>query len=131
MGADVPRQVRRCAVHPERVAAARKIGLNKKLYVGNLPFNTTEDDLRDLFARHGTVASVKVITDRETGRSRGFAFVEMDANGAQEAMRALDGNQFGGRPLKVNEAQERERGGDRGGDRGGRGAPRHGGGGRY
>jgi RNA recognition motif-containing protein len=53
----------------------------------------------------------------------------MDANGAQEAMRALDGNQFGGRPLRVNEAQERERGGDRGGDRGGRGGPRHGGGG--
>ena len=102
--------------------------LNKKLYVGNLPFSSTEEDLKDLFGRYGTVASVKVITDRETGRPRGFAFVEMDANGAQEAMRALDGNQFGGRPLRVNEAQERERGGDRG-DRGGRGGPRHGGGG--
>jgi RNA recognition motif-containing protein len=103
--------------------------LNKKLYVGNLPFSATEEDLKDLFGRHGTVTSVKVITDRETGRPRGFAFVEMDANGATEAMRALDGNQFGGRPLRVNEAQERERGGDRGGDRGGRGGPRHGGGG--
>ena len=112
-----------------RAAAARKIGLNKKLYVGNLPFSATEEDLKDLFGRHGTVTSVKVITDRETGRPRGFAFVEMDANGATEAMRALDGNQFGGRPLRVNEAQERERGGDRGGDRGGRGGPRHGGGG--
>jgi RNA recognition motif-containing protein len=110
---------------PEGAPAARKIGLNKKLYVGNLPFSSTEEDLKDLFGRYGTVSSVKVITDRETGRPRGFAFVEMDANGAQEAMRALDGNQFGGRPLRVNEAQERERGGDRGG----RGGPRHGGGG--
>jgi len=98
--------------------------LTKKLYVGNLPFSTTEEDLRELFGQHGEVTSAKVITDRETGRSRGFAFVEMDANGAQEAMRALDGNQFGGRPLRVNEAQERERGGG-----GGRGGPRGGGGG--
>ncbi|MEN8160028.1 MAG: RNA-binding protein [Myxococcota bacterium] len=97
--------------------------MTKKLYVGNLPFTTTEEDLRELFAQHGEVSSAKVITDRETGRSRGFAFVEM-ASGAEEAMRALDGNQFGGRPLRVNEAQERERGG-RGGPRGG------GGGGRY
>jgi RNA recognition motif-containing protein len=100
--------------------------LNKKLYVGNLPFTTTEEDLREMFAAHGEVTSAKVITDRETGRSRGFAFVEM-ASGAEEAMRALDGNQFGGRPLRVNEAQERERGG-RGGPRGGGGG---GGGGRY
>jgi len=99
--------------------------LTKKLYVGNLPFSTTEEDLREMFAAHGEVTSAKVITDRETGRSRGFAFVEM-ASGAEEAMRALDGNQFGGRPLRVNEAQERERGG-RGGPRGGGG----GGGGRY
>jgi RNA recognition motif-containing protein len=100
--------------------------LNKKLYVGNLPFSTTEEELRERFAAHGEVTSAKVITDRETGRSRGFAFVEM-ASGAEEAMRALDGNQFGGRPLRVNEAQERERGG-RGGPRGGGGG---GGGGRY
>jgi RNA recognition motif-containing protein len=104
----------------------RTIVLNKKLYVGNIPFSCTEADLRDLFGRHGTVTSVKVITDRETGRPRGFAFVEMDANGAQEAMRALDGSQFGGRPMRVNEAMERERGGDRGGDRGGRGGDRGG-----
>jgi RNA recognition motif-containing protein len=95
----------------------------KKLYVGNLPFTSTEEDLKELFGQYGQVSSAKVITDRETGRSRGFAFVEMDS-GADEAMRALDGNQFGGRPLRVNEAQERERGG-RGGPRGG------GGGGRY
>jgi RNA recognition motif-containing protein len=101
--------------------------LNKTLYVGNLPFSTTEEELREMFAAHGEVTSAKVITDRETGRSRGFAFVEM-ASGAEEAMRALDGNQFGGRPLRVNEAQERERGG-RGGPRGGGGGG--GGGGRY
>ena len=104
----------------------RTMVLNKKLYVGNIPFSCTEADLRDLFGRHGTVTSVKVITDRETGRPRGFAFVEMDATGAQEAMRALDGSQFGGRPMRVNEAMERERGGDRGGDRGGRGGDRGG-----
>jgi len=107
----------------------RTIVLNKKLYVGNIPFSCTEADLRDLFGRHGTVTSVKVITDRETGRPRGFAFVEMET-GAQEAMRALDGSQFGGRPMRVNEAMERERGGDRGGERGGdRGGDRGGRGG--
>lgn len=89
----------------------------KKLYVGNLPFSTTEAELRELFGRHGTVERVSVITDRETGRPRGFAFVEMDAKGADDAMRALDGSQLGGRALRVSEAQER---GDRG-DRGGRG----------
>ena len=100
--------------------------MNKKLYVGNLPFTTTEEELKEMFGQHGEVTSAKVITDRETGRSRGFAFVEMDENGATAAMRALDGNQFGGRPLRVNEAQERERGGAGGG---GRGGPRGGGGG--
>ena len=102
--------------------------MNKKLYVGNLPFSTTEEELKEMFGQHGEVTSAKVITDRETGRSRGFAFVEMDENGATAAMRALDGNQFGGRPLRVNEAQERERGGGGGG--GGRGGG-GGGGGRY
>jgi RNA recognition motif-containing protein len=95
--------------------------LGKKLYVGNLPFNSTEEDLRAAFERHGAVGSVNVITDRETGRSRGFAFVEMeDAAAAEEAMRALDGTDFGGRSLRVNEAQER-RGGGGGGGGGGRG----------
>jgi RNA recognition motif-containing protein len=95
--------------------------LGKKLYVGNLPFNTTESELRDLFGRHGTVESVKVITDRETGRSRGFAFVEMDASAADEAMRALDGTDLGGRSLRVNEANDRPQRSDRGGGRGDRG----------
>jgi len=96
--------------------------LAKKLYVGNLPFSVTEAELRELFGRPGTVERVSVITDRETGRPRGFAFVEMDAKGADDAMRALDGNQLGGRALRVSEAQER-------GDRGGRGGGGGGGGG--
>jgi RNA recognition motif-containing protein len=94
--------------------------LSKKLYVGNIPFSTTEDELRAVFEKHGSVASVNVITDRETGRPRGFAFVEMDeASAADEAMRALDGSDLGGRSLRVNEAQDR-RGGRRGGGGGGR-----------
>ena len=97
----------------------------KKLYVGNLPFTSTEAELRELFGRHGTVERVSVITDRETGRPRGFAFVEMDPKGADDAMRALDGSQLGGRALRVSEAQERgDRGGDRGGRGGGGGGPR-------
>jgi cold-inducible RNA-binding protein len=91
--------------------------MSKKLYVGNLSFNSTEADLKDLFGRHGTVESAAVIMDRETGRSRGFAFVEMEDAAAEKAMRALDGADLGGRTLKVNEAQDRR--GDRGGDRGG------------
>jgi RNA recognition motif-containing protein len=106
--------------------------LFKKLYVGNLPFSTTEAELRDLFARHGAVESVKVITDRETGRPRGFAFVEMDAAAAGEAIRALDGTELGGRSLRVNEAQERGAGGGGGGGyRGPRGGGGGGGGGGY
>jgi RNA recognition motif-containing protein len=89
--------------------------LSKKLYVGNLSFSSTEADLRDLFGRHGSVESVNVITDRETGRPRGFAFVEMaEGSAAQDAIRALDGTDFGGRTIKVNEAQDRQnRGGSR------------------
>jgi RNA recognition motif-containing protein len=91
--------------------------LSKKLYVGNLSFSSTEDDVRAAFESHGSVDSVNVITDRETGRSRGFAFVEMeDAGAADNAMRALDGSDLGGRNIKVNEAKDRERsGGGRGG----------------
>jgi RNA recognition motif-containing protein len=96
--------------------------LGKKLYVGNIPFTTTEAELRELFGRHGTIERVSVITDRETGRPRGFAFVEMDARGAEDAMRALDGSQMGGRSLRVSEAQERGDRGPRGG--GGMGGPR-------
>jgi RNA recognition motif-containing protein len=96
----------------------------KKLYVGNLSYDTTEDALRGMFEQHGEVASVAVITDRETGRSKGFGFVEMaEDSAAQAAMDALDGTEVDGRNLKVNEARPRE---DRGGGRGGGG----GGGGR-
>ena len=96
--------------------------MGKKIYVGNLPFSVTEADLRGLFEEHGTVESVNVIVDRDTGRARGFAFVEMeDQAGAAKAMQALDGQGFGGRDLKVSEAKERGSGGGGGGGyRGGR-----------
>jgi RNA recognition motif-containing protein len=90
--------------------------LSKKIYVGNLPFSATEDELRDLFGRHGSIDSVNVITDRETGRARGFAFVEMsEASAASDAIRALDGTDMGGRALRVNEAEDRRGGGGGGG----------------
>ena len=91
--------------------------MSKKLYVGNLPFSVTESELRSLFQSHGAVESVNVIMDRETGRPRGFAFVEMqEASDAANAIRALDGTDMGGRSLRVNEAQDK-RGGGGGGDR--------------
>lgn len=93
-----------------------------KLYVGNLPFSATEESVRALFSQHGTVERVSLITDRDTGRPRGFGFVEMSNADASRAMQALNGTDFGGRSLKVNEAQERERSGG--------GGPRGGGGGR-
>ena len=99
---------------PSQTVAKRdeECELSKKLYVGNLPFSVTESELRTAFEQHGSVSSVNVITDRETGRPRGFAFVEMeDASAADAAMRALDGNEFGGRNLRVNEAQDRRDGG--------------------
>ena len=80
----------------------------KKLYVGNLPYSATEDELRELFEQHGTVHSVSIISDRETGQPRGFAFVEMDDAGADAAIGALEQQQFGGRTLRVNEARPRE-----------------------
>jgi len=92
-----------------------------KLYVGNLPFSATEDQVRALFAAHGTVDKVSLVNDRETGRPRGFGFVEMANADATRAMQALDGKDFGGRPLKVNEAQERDRGAPRGNFGGGGG----------
>lgn len=86
----------------------------KRIYVGNLPFSSTEEELRDAFGAYGTVTGVDVIMDRETGRPRGFAFVEMeDPAAADAAIDALDGNDFGGRNLRVNEAQERRGGGGR------------------
>jgi len=95
----------------------------KKIYVGNLPWSTTDQELRDLFSAHGTVHSATVVTDRETGRSRGFGFVEMDDSSAKEAISRLNGKDVGSRQLRVNEAQERPKrtgGGGGGGDRGGR-----------
>jgi len=77
------------------------------IYVGNLPFNATEQDVRAMFERHGPVESVKLVSDRETGRPRGFGFVDMPASEAQAAIQALNGFQMNGRPLRVNEAQER------------------------
>ena len=105
--------------------------MSSKIYVGGLPYATTDAQLQDLFAAHGTVESARVITDKFTGRSRGFGFVEMASNEeAQKAIQALNGTDLDGRNLTVNEArpQEKRAGGfgDRGGDRGGE---RRGGGG--
>ena len=94
--------------------------MSKRLYVGNMSYSTTEQDLRDLFGQCGTVADLKVMMDRETGRPRGFAFVEMGTDAeAQEAIAQVNGRDLGGRTLKVNEAEERAAS---------RGAPRSGGG---
>ena len=90
-----------------------------KLYFGNLPFTATEEAVNALFSKHGTVEKVSMITDRETGRPRGFGFVEMSSADAARAMQALNGTDFDGRPLKVNEAQERERSGGGGNRNGG------------
>ena len=79
----------------------------KKIYVGNLPFSSSEDEVREVFEQHGTVHSVKLIMDRETGRPRGFGFVEMDESDADAAIEALNNTELGGRSLKVNEALER------------------------
>ena len=92
-----------------------------KLYVGNLSFKTTEDQLAQIFSEFGTVASASIVTDRETGRSRGFAFVEMSNDEqAKAAISGLDGQMVEGRALTVNIAKPREGGGGRGGNRGGR-----------
>src|ERR1044072_4087200 len=82
-----------------------------KLYVGNLPFSATEDAVRTMFAAHGTIDSLALVTDKMTGQPRGFGFIEMPNADASRAMEALNGTEFGGRPLKVNEAQERDRSG--------------------
>lgn len=102
--------------------------MTKKVYVGNLSFNTTEDEVRELFGEYGNVESVAWITDRDTGRFRGFCFVEIDDAAAAKAISGLDGKEVDGRNLKVNEARPREdRGG--GGRRGGGGGGYRGGGG--
>ena len=112
------------------------------IYVGNLSYKTTDDDLRTLFSEHGEVASARVVTDRTTGQSKGFGFVEMpDRDAAQKAIDATNGQDYQGRKLRVNESQPKPReerrggggggggfrggrGGDRGGDRGGGGGDR-------
>lgn len=99
----------------------------KSLYVGNLPHSTTEAELRNIFEPHGAVEKITLMTDRDTGRSRGFGFVEMtDASAADKAMAALNGTDLGGRPLTINEAKPktdrpRSGGGQRFGGGGGRG----------
>lgn len=80
-----------------------------KIYVGNLPFSVNEVTIRDLFAKHGAVETVSIITDRSTGKPRGFGFVEMSTDDAAKAVAALNGQDLGGRPLKVNPAEERVR----------------------
>lgn len=82
-----------------------------KIYVGNLPFTATDVEIRTLFAEHGTVESVSLPTDRETGRPRGFGFVEMSRADASRAIQSLNGKDLGGRPLRVNEAQDKPRSG--------------------
>ena len=108
--------------------------MGRKLYVGNLPFSTTEETLIDTFSKCGTVDSAKLIIDRDTGRSKGFGFVEMSSDEeAKEAIDRFDGQECDGRAMRVNEAKPQEprnRGGDRGG-RGGGGGDGGGGGGRY
>lgn len=112
--------------------------MNKKLYVGNLPYDVDEDAIRDLFSQYGEVVSVDMINDRETGRFRGFAFVAMESAAADAATEGLNGYSMGGRPLKVNEAKPKEprtggggggySGGGGGGYSGGRGGSGGGGG---
>lgn len=114
--------------------------MGNKIYVGNLPFSATSDSLNELFAQFGTVDSAKIVMDRDTGRSKGFGFVEMSTSEeAAAAIEKLNGSDMGGRSLVVNEARPMEprtggggfgggRGGDRGGDRGGRGGGGFGGG---
>lgn len=80
----------------------------KSIYVGNLPFSASEDEVRDAFERYGQVESVKLIEDRETGRPRGFGFVEMPDEDAEAAIEALDNTDFGGRTIKVNEARPKQ-----------------------
>lgn len=105
--------------------------MSKKLYVGNLPYDVSEDQIRDMFAEYGDVEAVDMINDRETGRFRGFCFVTMGNSDADSAIQGLNGTQYGGRELKVNEAKPREArpnnyqgGGNRNYNRGGSGGYR-------
>ena len=105
--------------------------MSKRIYVGNLPFTSSEDDIRQLFTAYGEVISVSLPNDRETGRPRGCGFVDLENETADQAIQALDGKEFGGRSLRVNEAREPERrgGGGYGGGGGGGGRGGYGGGG--
>ena len=93
--------------------------MSKRIYVGNLPFTATEDELRGLFEAHGSVDSISLVEDRETGRPRGFGFIEMDDAGAEAAISSINGTEMGGRALNVNEARPRNSGGGGGGGGGG------------
>ena len=93
--------------------------MSKRIYVGNLPFSATEDEVREKFSEFGEVQEVNLITDRHTGQPRGFGFVEMGDEGAEKAIAALDSTDFGGRTLRVSIARERTGGGPRGGAGGG------------
>src|SRR5438874_3437362 len=122
---------RGAASRPPRHPVPQRTVMSKKLYVGNISFQTTEDELRQMFGQYGTVASAQVVTDRETGRSRGFAFVEMQ-DGAEAAIQGANMAEFQGRNLTVNEAKPREdrpRSGGGGGGYGGGGRGGYGGGG--
>ena len=120
MGGDVPPSFASGPTGPQGFTTVAK-----NLYVGNMAFSTTEDELREVFSQYGTVTKVQVIMDRETGRPRGFAFVEM-SDGGDQAVQALNGAQLGGRTLTVNEARPKppRGGGDFGGGGGGRGGGR-------
>ena len=100
-----------------------------KLFVGNLPWSVGDEDLARVFASHGDVQSARVITDRDTGRSRGFGFVEIEVEEVSEVIRATDGQELNGRPIRVNESEDRDRGGRSGGGGGGGGRGGYGGGG--
>ena len=114
---------------PVSISGGKRWTLTQRIYVGNLSFNSTEAEVSELFSQFGTVVSCALPTDRETGRPRGFGFVEMADEDAKKAIQALDGKDLGGRSLRVNEAQPREQrsGGGGGGGYGGGG----GGGGGY
>ena len=123
-------------VTPVSVSGGKCWTLTQRIYVGNLSFDSTEGEVSELFSQHGKVVSCALPTDRETGRPRGFGFVEMADDDAKKAIQALDGKDFGGRSLRVNEAQPREQrsgggGGYGGGSGGGGGSRGGGGGGRY
>jgi cold-inducible RNA-binding protein len=106
--------------HRSSTSKGIQVGSMMKIYVGNLSFNTSESQLRELFEQHGAVTSASLVMDRDTGRPRGFGFVEMsDNNEAQAAIKALNGQNLDGRDLTVNEAKPREGGGGRGGFGGG------------